>query len=67
MWPNLQKTVDFVTFTDEILKGKPHFLRSDTNVSCRILTDLLISAFSFQCRVFNIKILNVEEMVNMFV
>ena len=28
MWPNLQKTVDLVTFTEEILNGKLHFLCS---------------------------------------
>ena len=28
MWPNPQRTVDLVTFTVEILNGKPHFLRS---------------------------------------
>ena len=26
MWPNLQKTMDLVTFTDEILNGKFPFL-----------------------------------------
>ena len=26
MWPNLQETADFVTFTEEILNGKLHFL-----------------------------------------
>ena len=28
MWPNLQVTVDLVTFTEEILHGKLHFLCS---------------------------------------
>ena len=28
MLPNLQETVDLVTFTEEILKGKLHFLCS---------------------------------------
>ena len=28
MWPNLQETVDFVTFTEEILHGKFPFLCS---------------------------------------
>ena len=27
MWPNLQETGDLVTFTEEILNGKLHFLR----------------------------------------
>ena len=26
MWPNLQETADLVTFTEEILNGKRHFL-----------------------------------------
>ena len=29
MWPNLQETADFVTFTGDILNGKLHFLCSD--------------------------------------
>ena len=29
MWPNLQQTVDSVTFTEEILNRKLHFLYSD--------------------------------------
>ena len=33
MWPNLQETADLVTFTEEILTGKSHFLCSvKTNV-----------------------------------
>ena len=28
MWPNPQETADLVTFTEEILKGKLHFLSS---------------------------------------
>ena len=28
MWPNPQKTADLVTFVEEILNGKPHFLCS---------------------------------------
>ena len=30
MWPNLQFPADLVTFTEEILNGKLHFLRSET-------------------------------------
>ena len=30
MWTNSQKTSDLVTFTEEILNGKLHFLRSAT-------------------------------------
>ena len=29
MWPNPQFPSDLVTFTEEILNGKLHFLRSD--------------------------------------
>ena len=29
MWPNPQETMDLVTFTEEILNGKLHFLCSD--------------------------------------
>ena len=28
MWPNLQETADSVTFTEDILNGKLHFLCS---------------------------------------
>ena len=29
MWPNPQETADFVTFTEEMLNGKLHFMYSD--------------------------------------
>ena len=29
MWPNPQETADLVTFTEEILDGKLHFLCSE--------------------------------------
>ena len=32
MWPNPQETADLVTFTEEILKGKVHFLCSNIEV-----------------------------------
>ena len=38
MWPNPQETVDLVTFTEEILNGKLHFLCSDSNVNIKTLT-----------------------------
>ena len=28
MWPNLQETTDLVTFTEEIVEEKPHFLKA---------------------------------------
>ena len=31
MWLNPQETTDFVTFTEEILNGKLHFLFSESN------------------------------------
>ena len=31
MWPNPQFPADFVTFTEEIVNGKLHFLRSATD------------------------------------
>ena len=34
MWPNPQKTVDLVTFTEEILNGKLNFLCSVTIRKC---------------------------------
>ena len=38
MWPNPQETADLVTFTEEILNGKLHFLCSDNiNSSIHIL------------------------------
>ena len=33
MWPNPQETADLVTFTEEILKGKLHFLCSVMNIN----------------------------------
>ena len=33
MWPNLQIPADLVTFAEEILNGKFHFLCSDTPTS----------------------------------
>ena len=32
MWPNPQLPADFITFTEEILNGKLHFLCSDIGV-----------------------------------
>ena len=32
MWPNSQETADLVTFTEEILSGKLHFLCSETKL-----------------------------------
>ena len=34
MWPNPQETADWVTFTEEILNGKRHFLCRDTTDFC---------------------------------
>ena len=32
MCPNQQETADLITFTEEILNGKLHFLRSEKNI-----------------------------------
>ena len=32
MWPNPQETANLVSFTEEILNGKPHFLYSAMDV-----------------------------------
>ena len=39
MWPNRQETVDLVTFTEEILNGKLHFL-------CNVVTSTSIGTTS---------------------
>ena len=36
MWPNPQETADFVTFTEEILNGKLHFLCSESYTNSEI-------------------------------
>ena len=36
MWPNPQKTADLVTFTEEILNGKLHFLGSVNTVETKL-------------------------------
>ena len=48
MWPNPQETADLVTFTEEILNGKPHFFCSVPSLDM-ILTDhhqVLMTIFS---------------------
>ena len=40
MWPNLQETADLVTFTEEILNGKLHFLCRE-NTFAQLLLDFL--------------------------
>ena len=50
MWPNPQETEDLVTFTEEILNGKLHFLRSvsfdeDRRYKTIIVHRLPISAY----------------------
>ena len=41
MWPNLQETADLVTFTEEILNGKLHFL-------CIVISNMLHFSNMFQ-------------------
>ena len=35
MWPNPQGIADLVTFTEDVLNGKLHFLSSDGNVDLK--------------------------------
>ena len=44
MWPNPQETADLVTFTEEILDGKLHFLCSGSPVA--VDENSLIRVFS---------------------
>ena len=61
MWPNPQFTADLVTFTDDILNEKLHFLCSDAFMSNNIrkrqcaLIKKSISATFFQPKIFGIK------------
>ena len=45
MWPNPQKTADLVTFTEDILNGKLHFLCSVTDLVT--FTDEMLIEFQF--------------------
>ena len=45
MWPNHQETADLVTFTEEILKGKLHFLCGDRNENIENLKQLYFQHF----------------------
>ena len=49
MWPNPQETVDLVTFTEEFVNGKLHFLCSATKIKKRSETNFwcTFSALSF--------------------
>ena len=44
MWPNPEETVDLVTFTEEILNGKFHFL-----CSAIMLSSSMLSSHYHQC------------------
>ena len=37
MWPNPQESADLVTFAEEILNGKPHFLCSADTINLESL------------------------------
>ena len=43
MSPNPEKTADLVTFTEEILDGKLHFLCRDTQMKRRCMIRILLS------------------------
>ena len=45
MWPNHQETADLVTFTEEILNGKLHFLCGDRNENIENLKQLYFQLF----------------------
>ena len=52
MWPDPQKTADLVTFTEEILNGKIHFLCSDSfkiNFILHTFCSLQLCKFSIGC------------------
>ena len=58
MWPNLQETVDLVTFTERILNGKLHFLyrvtyknylNSETTIDDVVLVSLLLIGIFIYC------------------
>ena len=47
MWPNPHKTVDLVTFTEEILNGKLHFLCSEFAAAHHPNTGKLMEFFRY--------------------
>ena len=49
MWPNLQKTAELVTFTEEIFNGKLHFLCSDSARLIAMEMQLLVERYVIQC------------------
>ena len=42
MWPNPQETADLVTYTEEILNGKLHFLCSEYDEFNKVIIQKLI-------------------------
>ena len=44
MWPNLQKTADLVTFTEEILNAKLHFL-CNANTTLKFETQEILKKY----------------------
>ena len=68
MWPNPQETADLVTFAEEILSGKLHFLssvsyKSDLVFNCWLF--LLTSQVSNNCNIFwdDLKIISAKVSV----
>ena len=61
MWPNPQETVDFVTFTVEILNGKLDFLCSDMMYILMFHTALLKC---FICNRVNIRLPMVQQILS---
>ena len=46
MWPNSQFPVDLVTFTEEILNGKPHFYAVQESVQSQQEKSSLVTAIT---------------------
>ena len=44
MWPNPQEKADLITFTEEILNGKLHFLYSDADIENSIFSNFSCGA-----------------------
>ena len=63
MWPNPQKTADLVTFTEEILTGKLHFLCSGRCYSKFIQITFLRNILLYNTRGIPVLIKNTEAFV----
>ena len=58
MWPNPQVTADLVTFTEEILNRKLHFLCSDKNaMPVNIEKNFLSDLFDYLCDIISMGVI----------